>query len=157
MVRTCLAYHLRAYAVSAFMVVGPLGAAESPCVPFKTLGSPGTTEIVGGPPPAPLSITIEAEGHATHLGHYGSFASGVITFPAPTVALFDGGGSFTAANGDEVYFDYYGNFFPGPIPGGLGIYEITGGTGRFDEATGSGVFQSEGGNTTFNGHICFAR
>lgn len=157
MVRTFLVHYLRAFALLFSMVVGPLGAAEPACPPFKTHGSPGTVDIAGGPPPAPLTITIDAQGHATHLGHYSSFASGVVTFPSPTEALFDGGGTFTAANGDEVHFDYYGNFFPGPVPGGLGVYEIIGGTGRFDGATGSGLFQSEGGNTIFDGYICFAR
>jgi len=156
MVRTCLAHCLRVAALTAFMIAGPLAAAGTPCVPFKTLGSPGSTEITGGPPPAPLNFSVEAEGHGIHLGRYVSAASAVITFPAPNVALFDGGGWFTAANGDEVYFDYYGNFFPGPVPGGLGVYEINGGTGRFDGATGSGVVETEGGNTTFDGHICFA-
>lgn len=131
--------------------------AEGPvCVPFTVNGNPGSVQLTGGPPPAPLTITISAGGHATHLGHYSSTASGVITFTSPTTALFDGGGTFTAANGDQVYFTYTGNFFPGPVPGGLGNYEITGGTGRFAGATGSGIFNSEGGSTTFEGDICFA-
>ena len=127
------------------------------CVPFRTNGSPGSVEITGGPPPAPLEITIDAGGHATLLGRYSSSASGVITFPSPTQAVFDGGGSFTAANGDEIWFEYFGDFFPGPVPGGLGEYEIRSGTGRFEGATGAGLFSSEGGSTTFDGTICLAR
>jgi hypothetical protein len=127
------------------------------CVPFKTNGREGSVEIAGGPPPAPLEIALKAEGHATHLGHYSASASFVVTFPSPMVAVFDGGGTFRAADGDEVHFEFSGDFFPGPVAGGLGDYEIVGGTGRFEGATGSGVFSSEGGSTTFDGDICFAR
>lgn len=126
------------------------------CAPFKVNGSAGSVQVSGGPPPAPLDITISAGGHATHLGRYSSVAHGVVTFPSPTTAVFDGGGTFTAANGDEVNFTYRGDFFPGPVPGGLGDYEIVGGTGRFGGATGSGIFSSEGGVTTFDGDICLA-
>lgn len=141
----------------------PMFASASPtaetraCVPFKVNGSPGSAEITGGPPPAPLNLTVNAEGQATHLGHYSSTASAVITFPSPTTAVFDGGGTFTAANGDQLSFTYTGDFFPGPVPGGRGNYEIVGGTGRFAGATGSGIFISEGGRTSFDGDICFAR
>ena len=127
------------------------------CVPFKTNGSAGSVEIAGGPPPAPLEVTLSAEGHGTHLGRYSSSASFVVTFSSPTVAVFDGGGTFTAANGDEVRFEFSGDFFPGQPAGGLGDYQIVGGTGRFEGATGSGVFSSGGGSTTFDGDICFAR
>lgn len=127
------------------------------CVPFRVVGSAGSVQIAGGPPPAPLDITISAGGHATHLGHYSSSANFVVTFTSPATAVFDGGGTFTAANGDHLVFTYAGDFFPGPTAGGLGTYEITGGTGRFEGATGSGIFNSEGGHTTFDGDVCFAR
>ncbi len=135
----------------------PLGAQPDVCVPFTTSGSAGSVEISGGPPPAPLEITLSSEGHATHLGRYSGSASFVVMFPSPTAAVFDGGGSFTGANGDEVYFEFSGDFFPGPVNGGLGDYDIVGGTGRFEGATGSGAFIAEGGTTTFDGDICFAR
>ena len=141
-------------AVSASMAPA---AAEPVCVPFKVRGSPGSVQVTGGPPPTPLNITIDAGGNATHLGHYSSSASFVVTFTSPTTAVFDGGGTFTAANGDELDFTYAGDFFPGPVAGGHGDYQITGGTGRFEGATGTGVFNSEDGRTTFDGDVCFAR
>lgn len=134
---------------------GPVGAPR--CVPFKVSGTPGAVQIDGGPPPAPLDITVDAEGQATHLGRYSSSANFLVTFTSPTTAVFDGGGSFTAANGDQLAFTYTGDFFPGPVAGGLGDYELTGGTGRFAGATGTGVFSSEGGHTTFDGDLCVAR
>ncbi|MGD8362762.1 MAG: hypothetical protein PVJ04_15145, partial [Gemmatimonadota bacterium] len=127
------------------------------CVPFKVNGSPGSVQVTGGPPPAPLNVTINAAGTATHLGHYSSSASVVVTFTSPTTAVFDGGGTFIAANGDELDFTYTGDFFPGPVAGGRGDYEFVGGTGRFDGATGTGLFNSEDGHTTFDGDVCFAR
>jgi hypothetical protein len=81
----------------------------------------------------------------------------VVTFTSPTTAVFDGGGTFIAANGDELDFTYTGDFFPGPVAGGRGDYEFVGGTGRFDGATGTGLFNSEDGHTTFDGDVCFAR
>lgn len=132
-------------------------SAEIGCVPFVATGSPGSVEMAGGPPPAPLDITVRAEGRATHLGRYSSTARFVVTFTSPTTAVFEGGGTFTAANGDELAFAYAGDFFPGQPAGGLGTYEFAGGTGRFQGATGGGVFQSEGGDTTFDGSLCPAR
>lgn len=140
--------------------VGPAVAARdaaSPvCVPFKVHGSPGSLEIAGGPPPAPLDLTLTGEGQATHLGHYTSSARAVVTFTSEGAA-FDGGGTFTAANGDELVFTYTGDFFPGPVPSGVGTYEIDGGTGRFDGATGSGTFRSDDNHTTFDGDVCLVR
>ena len=142
-------------------VPGPAVAARTTaiqvCVPFKVNGSPGAMQVTGGPPPSPLYLTLSAEGEATLLGHYASSAHAVVTFTSPTTALFDGGGTFTAANGDQLAFTYTGDFFPGPVPAGTGPYEIDGGTGRFEGATGSGVFRSEGGHTTFDGDVCLAR
>ncbi len=131
-------------------------AASPVCVPFKVNGSPGSFEVSGGPPPTPLAITLTGEGTATHLGRYTSSASAVVTFTSEG-AVFDGGGTFTAANGDELVFTYTGDFFPGPVPSGVGTYEIDGGTGRFDGATGSGTFRSEDNHTTFDGDICRSR
>ena len=141
---------------SAFAVAVPAGA-DAVCVPFKVNGRPGSVQVAGGPPPAPLDITINAEGQATHLGHYSSMGNFVVTFTSPTTAVFDGGGAFTAADGDDLAFTYAGDFFPGPVAGGRGTFEIAGGTGRFERTTGSGVFNSEGGHTTFDGELCFAR
>jgi hypothetical protein len=133
-------------------------AAASPvCVPFKVNGTPGSMQVTGGPPPSPLYLTLSAAGEATLLGHYASSAEAVVTFTSPTTAVFDGGGTFTAANGDQLTFTYTGDFFPGPVPAGRGPYEIDGGTGRFEGATGSGVFRSEDGHTTFDGDVCLAR
>jgi hypothetical protein len=141
--------------LSVFTSASPMAQAPS-CVPFKVNGNPGAVAMTGGPPPAPLNLSINAEGQATHLGHYSSTASAVVTFTSPTTAIFDGGGTFTAANGDQLNFTYVGDFFPGPVPGGFGNYQIVGGTGRFAGATGSGIFNSEGGKTSFEGEICFA-
>jgi len=66
--------------VAASAIVTP-AAAEPVCVPFKVNGSPGSVQVTGGPPPAPLHITINADGEATHLGHYSSSANVVVTFP----------------------------------------------------------------------------
>jgi hypothetical protein len=142
--------------VNASVLPGPAAAGSPACVPFWSKGSAGSLQIAGGPPPAPLFVTVSAEGRATHLGHYSSSATFVVTFTSPTTAVFDGDGAFTAANGDQLDFEYSGDFFPGPVPGGAGSYEIVGGTGRFAGATGSGIVDSGGNETTFEGELCFA-
>ncbi|MEJ2504369.1 MAG: hypothetical protein P8177_13825, partial [Gemmatimonadota bacterium] len=54
--------------VNASVVPGPAAAGSPACVPFRSNGSAGSLQIAGGPPPAPLQVTVSAEGRATHLG-----------------------------------------------------------------------------------------
>lgn len=62
--------------------------------------------------------------------------------PTPDAdGLLPGTGSvtLTAANGDELRFDYVGRLDPA-TGRGTGTFTLTGGTGRFAGATGSGSF-----------------
>jgi len=80
-----------------------------------------------------------ASGNASHLGLV-SMTTLHCTPKGDTIA--GGVGTFVAANGDEVYYEYGGTApFPGP---GVTVivaeveFVITGGTGRFANASGSG-------------------
>ncbi len=46
--------------------------------------------------------------------------------------------TFTAANGDELWFEGDGTFDFSNPPEMMGIWEFVGGTGRFENATGVG-------------------
>lgn len=89
----------------------------------------------------PGGATFEGTAIVSHLG--ASTQSGDLFFLAPPNAegLAPGFGSvtLTAANGDELDFDYSGELdaFTGV---GTGTLTFTGGTGRFRNAAGTGTF-----------------
>jgi hypothetical protein len=69
---------------------------------------------------------------------------GTLTLEAPIAPnLYPGFGSvtITAANGDQLSFDYVGILNAGTGQG-TGIFAFTGGTGRFARATGGGFFDA---------------
>jgi hypothetical protein len=130
-------------------------AASTTTVPFK--GSLEGTYTGSGEPPL-VSVHVEAQGNATHLGRF--------TFDSPHVvnfADFTGAGTaeLTAANGDQVTTDVTGVAMPQDTPGVFLIIEthiVTGGTGRFAGATGRFVvervsFPSGPTNGTTSGSI----
>ena len=115
----------------------PFKGAASGEVTFPFVGTdvcPASDVFAGG-----LQTTSLATGTANHLGAVTMMARHC-TPAADTIA--GGQGTFVAANGDEIYFDYSGS---APFPGegttvivATTTFEITGGTGRFADATGGG-------------------
>ena len=72
---------------------------------------------------------------ATHLGNAGG--PGFFILDLATLAYV--GEATWAANGDEVFLTFSGQFVPTTTPGlfdSLATFEVTGGTGRFAGATG---------------------
>jgi hypothetical protein len=57
------------------------------------------------------------------------------TLTAPGIGIV----TMTAANGDQLSFDYEGTLFAATGES-IGTYTFTGGTGRFADATGGGAF-----------------
>ena len=123
-------------------------AAEPVERPFRAVFSgdvvftPGAEFGLPPNPAPPFIYTVSlASGTSRHLGLTTMFSY----HPTPTGETISGGHmTLTAANGDEVYFEYSGS---APLPV-IGVpstvhvvctYTITGGTGRFDGATGSGT------------------
>jgi hypothetical protein len=89
-------------------------------------------------PPA----TFEGGGPVTHMGK--TKQSGTLTLEAPIApGIFPGFGSvtITAANGDQLTFDYEG-LLNAATGEGTGTFTFTGGTGRFADATGGGTFDA---------------
>lgn len=109
-------------------------AGEVTFVPVPMTTCPAAGTYLGG-----LRTDAAATGTASHLGLV-SMTTRHCTPNGDTIA--GGTGSFVAANGDEIYFDYGGTApFPGPTTTVIvadTAYTITGGTGRFQDAHGGG-------------------
>jgi hypothetical protein len=117
-----------------------VASADGAVVPFKAFyaGVP-VGEFKPGPPPY-LDQKFEFDGQATHLGLSHMSATGE-AYMSPPMEQF-GDITFIAANGDELYVHYTGNWqvvSPGVVTFG-GEYQATGGSGRFLNNTGSGVY-----------------
>jgi hypothetical protein len=138
---------------------------KNKCVPFKA----NFTTIDELTQPATDDNPIQKDritgtGEGTHIGKatIEVFAEGDITLPFP--ALVTSTGTFTAANGDKIFFAGSGNVNEPDANGNLHLTAnstITGGTGRFTGATGritGYVVQSintPAGTVRFEGTICY--
>lgn len=97
----------------------------------------GNGNLVGAEP--------TGSGNATHLGMFTN--TGKVMFMPdasnPNIVHPNGGGVFTAANGDKLNFIIISGALDLTTGIGIGDFEFTGGTGRFANATGrtSGVVQ----------------
>ena len=99
----------------------------------------GTYQGSGAPPL--ITVHLEAEGNATHLGRFTFDSVHVVNF-----ANFTGAGTaeLVAANGDRLTTTLTGVATPQDAPGVFFIvetYTVTGGTGRFAGATGRFVLE----------------
>jgi len=117
----------------------PPAVADEP-VPFRGRVSATWDNIFDGllAPPA----TFTGGGPVTHMGN--TTQSGTLVLEAPIApGIFPGYGSvtITAANGDQLTFDYMG-FLNAETGEGTGSFTFTGGTGRFAGATGGGTFDA---------------
>lgn len=97
----------------------------------------GNGNLVGAEP--------SGSGNATHLGMFTNTGRVMFTPDAsnPNIVHPNGGGVFTAANGDKLNFIIVSGALDLTTGIGTGDFEFTGGTGRFANATGrtSGVVQ----------------
>ena len=126
------------------MTPGATSAADSgstalpKTVPFK--GRLEGTYAGSGEPPL-VSVHVEAEGNATHLGRFTFDSQHVVNFVDLTGV---GTAELTAANGDKLIANLAGIATAQDTPGVFLIVEtltITGGTGRFAGATGQFVVE----------------
>lgn len=121
-------------AIASMTMLGlasPVAAGEQ--VPFKGSLEGSVTRSL---PPPPISVNVDAEGQATHLGNFSLQIPHLVTPPNAV-----GNYHFVAANGDTVNAEFTG-LSTVVAPGFLYIVEtatITGGTGRFAGASGSFV------------------
>jgi hypothetical protein len=125
-------------------------------VPFR--GSLEGVVTRAGAPPI-VSVNIDAEGHANHLGHFELSIPHTVNV---VTRIATGEYLFVAANGDTLTATFTGAATPTADPTVLYIEEtatITGGTGRFAGAIGSFVserlYDTVSGTTTgsFEGTI----
>ena len=107
-------------------------------MPFK--GRLEGTYAGSGEPPL-VSVHVEAQGNASHLGRFTLDSRHVVNFVDLTGA---GTAELTAANGDKLTTNMTGVATPQDTPGVFFIVEthtVTGGTGRFAGATGEFVVE----------------
>jgi hypothetical protein len=123
--------HLVALALAFTSLAAP--AATAADRPFK--GHASGTILAFPDPDTGTPGVVEYTGQATHLGR----------FTRTEYFFFDGLGGifgtmvFTAADGDQLFVDFDGQFTP---PTAEGTYEFKGGTGRFLNAAGTADFQA---------------
>lgn len=133
-------------------------------VPFKSVFELWSDPAIPGPT---INLTVNGLGNATHMGRTKLLVSEtIITTTIPWTAHANV--ILTAANGDELHFNYDSFIDPSEMaPGGnfnlivVGQCTITGGTGRFKDASGNltynGIFNAatSTGTATFNGDIMY--
>lgn len=121
--KSTLARWVMTLAVCAFSL--PIGVSAKDQVerPFKFRNDFTTVSYT----PFPGVAVLEGTGWATHLGSLTAYGE-LLGYTTSGDALFRG--SFTSANGDEVFWDAYVN------PGVSYTVIFTGGTGRFQNASG---------------------
>jgi hypothetical protein len=108
-------------------------------VPLKaTFSGPGVAVDIPGDRCPVLTIQITGTGTSTHLGKFTTVQSHCAAPPSLDFTL--GEFTLTAANGDQVFGTYEGEFLPlePPLAAIDGALTFTGGTGRFEGATGGG-------------------
>jgi hypothetical protein len=124
---------LRLLLVTATLMLAPYSARAGDAIPFK--GEVNGTTVGVAPDPAGVVLTLQASGHAPHLGL--CFREEVLLFN-PVTGTLNGTMVFTAANGDQLFAAVAGGF-TSPTTA-AGTYTFTGGTGRFSNASGSADF-----------------
>ena len=116
---------------------------RSAFVPFK--GDETTVSVSRTDVGNIRTIIFEGGGNATHLGKFTSRFTQIVDLTTPS--LFTGSAILTAANNDQLFYDYEGSIvidFPNlSFTGEIG-FTFTGGTGRFVDAEGSGTAISTG-------------
>ncbi len=110
--------------------------------PFRSRVTARWDNVLAALPPAFGGVGVAhfaGGGPTTHMGN--TTQVGSLSLRAPTgPGVFPGTGTvtITAANGDSVTFDYFGDLyaFTGE---GIATFEFTGGTGRFADVRGGGT------------------
>lgn len=128
--------HNSILALTTLVVIGLAGPALAEHgIPLKGNfeGDVTVTPLV----PPNVFVEVDAEGHATQLGHFTVTIPHQVNRDKKTAHGFY---TFTAANGDTLTAEFDGKSTTTPIPGVLYIEEtatIISGTGRFTSATGT--------------------
>lgn len=131
--------NVRILALTAVVLLGtlPVRAIERPFALNGLGGSTFITDEAGNP----IGANVTSSGTGTHLGVWTS--AGKVNFtPDPVTGrvLSSGTGAFTAANGDQLKFEFNGSLEvdPGSNTGtDKGVFRFIGGTGRFVGASGT--------------------
>jgi hypothetical protein len=123
--------------LAIFLLLGSLPAVAVEH-PFSLYGA-GTVTFTGGNPPTGGDVT--ASGTATHLGQWTEDEELQFTyFSNSNLIKADGSGTFTAADGDQLFTEIHGAVLDPATGIATGTFLFVGGTGRFEGASGSADF-----------------
>jgi hypothetical protein len=115
-------------------------------VPIHGQGSLTATGESIDPATGNLIFSVALEGEVSHLGHVTGTGTQITYAPDYTQSTLTT--TQVAANGDELFVTYEGDFIDADGDS-VGTFQITGGTGRFAGASGSRRFVS----LSFGAHI----
>ena len=119
-----------ALAICTLVPIATTSAKDKVTRPFKmSAHSQMVVDLTGCDPmyaPFGCAYVAHAEGVATHMGQVTAYETGIV---APMTW-----GVMTAANGDELFYDFNSM---------SSVVTITGGTGRFEGATGEILLETE--------------
>jgi hypothetical protein len=123
------------------LLAAPPQASAGPPLPFNGRVTATWDNIFNGLVAPPANFT--GGGPVTYMGNTKQKGTLVLGMPVAQ-GIYPGHGSvtITAANGDQLSFDYVG-FLNAGTGQGIGIFSFTGGTGRFAGATGGGIFDAQ--------------
>jgi hypothetical protein len=109
---------------------------------------------IAGDPPNLLRLHVEYVCQLQHLGRTTATTEQIVIFTGPTTAVSSSYGTYTAANGDQLFATWTGTATSvGPLNTFSGPQTITGGTGRFAGATGSTWVAGTASLVTFTGQF----
>ncbi len=107
-----------------------------------------------GDAPNVLRLQILYECRATHFGRATATTEQIVTFTSATTAVASSTGTYTTANGDQLFVTWSGTATSnGPDNTFSGTETFTGGTGRFAGASGSSWVSGTASFATMTGHF----
>ena len=128
----------RFFGLSVLLLMTGATSADNPSRPFKGFVTATWDNVFLALVAPPAHFT--GGGPVTHMGN--TTQTGTLGLHAPGASGIvpgDGSVTITAANGDQLTFDYEG-LLDANTGVGMGTFTFTGGTGRFTHATGAGTF-----------------
>lgn len=137
----------------------PSTAVTSNAAMLRPFASSCDTDIAISPPllgdaPNVLRLRILYVCQVTHLGRATATTEQIVIFTSATTAVASSTGTYTAANGDQLFVTWTGTATSnGPDNAFSGTETFTGGTGRFAGASGSSWVSGTASFATMTGHF----
>ena len=125
--------------VAAGLMAGNVVQAQT-CYPLHIEASAALSNVTFDQDGNLTSASASGSGIASHLGAVTATGVNYLYPPVEGIARLDGSGTYTAANGDQMWVNFDNTAYDLNAGISTGTYVITGGTGRFTGASGSAPF-----------------